>query len=255
MHLCLSQGQPLYQLLAMKPRKPISRSTDYTPKRSPDSPPHSLSSSSSPSSSPGFSQPRSCIRKKSGKWQNKKHVMFADAKGLALTTLHLFIPEPSPPPATMVLNPTQPKVQCQQSPSMKTQRYKLRLGFPQPTLDTKAFLARLQETQIQLESCSVSEYSLSGKVCICSTSIENTVYLRMTYDSWRNYHDIPCTFLQQHYRGLNMDVFAFDVALPHNLKPNDRVEFCVFFRPSAIVTLSTAPCGCVKCPCDMLQSY
>ncbi|XP_071767761.2 protein phosphatase 1 regulatory subunit 3C-B [Centroberyx gerrardi] len=232
--LCLSQGQPLYQLLTMsppKPRKPLCQPMDYPSRTSLHSLQHSLSSSSSPSSSLRPSEPRSCFRRDGG-GLNKKRVVFADAKGLALTAVCLFIPEPSSPPATLV-KPSPAKLQGQQSPSIKAQRYKLRLGFPQPMLDFKAFFARLQEMLIQLESCSVTEHSLSGTVRVCNIGCEKAVHIRLTFDSWRSHHDIPCAYMQQRYGCPDMDVFGFDVPLPQNLNPNERVEFCVFFRPGA----------------------
>lgn len=163
---------------------------------------------------------------------NKKRVVFADAKGLALTAVHLFTPEHSSPSSTLEMKPSPAKLQGQQSTSNKLQRYKLRLGFPQPTLDIKAFLARLRETHIQLESCNISEHSLSGKVCVSHVSKEKTVNVRVTFDSWRSHHDIPCMFLQQlHFAGSDMDVFSFDLNLPQNIDPKERIEFCVSLRP------------------------
>ncbi|XP_070845467.1 protein phosphatase 1 regulatory subunit 3C-B [Chaetodon trifascialis] len=237
MCLSLSRRQPLYQLLSMSPLKPTQhhcQPADCPPRTSlryshSFSSPHP-SSSSLPSSTvpPG---PRSCFRRDSA-GLNKKRVVFADAKGLALTAVRLFIPEPSSPASTLVMKPTPTELQGQQSSSNKPQRYKLKLGFPQPTLDFKGFLARLRETRIQLESCNISENSLIGKVCVSHVSAEKAVHIRVTFDSWRSHHDIPCTFLQQQRcRGSDLDVFAFDLSLPKNIDPKERVEFCVYFRP------------------------
>lgn len=162
----------------------------------------------------------------------KKRVVFADAKGLALTAVRLFIPEPSSPASTLLTKPSPAKLQGQQSTSDKPQCHKLRLGFPQPTLDFNAFLARLREARVQLESCNISERCLSGKVRVSHVSIEKAVHVRVTFDSWRSHHDIPCTFLQQQRcGGSEMDVFAFDLSIPKDIDPNERVEFCVSFRP------------------------
>ncbi len=238
MCLSLSQRQPLYQLLSMSPLNPTQRHrqpTDSLPRTSFRSPHRSFSppysSSSSPPSSLLSSEPRSCFRRDGG-CLNKKRVVFADAKGLALTAVRLFIPEPSSPAPTLLMIPSPAKMQGQQSTSNKLQRNKLWLGFPQPTLDFKAFLGRLREMCVQLESCRVSEHSFSGKVCVSHVSTEKAVHVRVTFDSWRSHHDIPCTFLQQQRcGGSDMDVFAFDLSLPKNIDPNERVEFCVSLRP------------------------
>lgn len=249
MCLSLSQRQPLYQLLSMSPLKPTQchcQPNDRPARTSPHSSHHfssSSSSSSSASSSPASSPPssltysqvpselRSCFRRDGG-GVNKKRVVFADAKGLALTAVRLFTPEPSSPNSTLVRRPAPAKLEGQQSTLNKPPRPKLRLGFPQPTLDLKAFLARLRQMNVQLESCSISEHSLSGKVCVSHDSIERAVHIRVTFDSWRSHRDIPCTFLQQQrYGGSDMDVFAFDLRLPQNIDPTERIEFCLSFRP------------------------
>uniref|UniRef100_A0A4W6C193 CBM21 domain-containing protein n=1 Tax=Lates calcarifer TaxID=8187 RepID=A0A4W6C193_LATCA len=190
MCLSLSQRQPLYQLLSMSPLKPTQH----------------------------HCQPTDCLSS-----VNKKRVVFADAKGLALTAVRLFIPEPSSPTPTLVMKPSPAKL-CG-------------LGFPQPTLDFKAFLARLREMRVQLESCNISEHSLSGKVCVSHVSAEKAVHVRVTFDSWRSHHDIPCTFLQQQrHGGSDMGIFSFDLSLPQNINPKERIEFCVSLRPGAGAT-------------------
>lgn len=236
MYLSLGRRQPLYELLSTSPLKPKqtnNQSDDGSPRNSLRFLHHSIFSpyplSPSPPNSP--SRPRSCFRR-TGAGLNKKRVVFADTKGLALTAVRLFIPEPSSPDFTLLMKPAPAKLQGQQLISNKQQRYKFRLGFPQPTLDLKGFLARLREASIQLESCNISEHSLIGKVCVSHVSVEKTVNLRVTFDSWRSHHDMPCTFLQQlPFGGLDVDVFAFDLCLPKNIDPKEGIEFCVYFRP------------------------
>nr|XP_019959069.1 PREDICTED: protein phosphatase 1 regulatory subunit 3C-B-like [Paralichthys olivaceus] len=189
--LSLSRRQPLHPLPSMPPLKPAQRycqSTGPAPKNSLHSPHHSSSSSSSSSqpSSTAPSEPRSCFRRDSGSL-NKKRVVFADAKGLALTAVRLFIPEPSAASPALVMKPSLAKLQGQE----------FRLGFPQPTQDLKSFLARLRDLHVQLRSCNISEHSLRGKVCVSHESIEKAVQIKLTFDSWRSHHNIPCTFLQQ----------------------------------------------------------
>ncbi|KAM9338743.1 protein phosphatase 1 regulatory subunit 3C-B [Symphorus nematophorus] len=234
MCLSLSRRQPLYQLLSMSPLKPTQRRsqpTDGPPRGSLRSHHNSMSPPYPSSSSPMSSGPRSCFRR-DGAGPNKKRVVFADAKGLALTAVRLFIPEPSSPAPTQMVKASPAKLQGQELTEKKQHRPKLRLGFPQPTIDYKAFIARLRDTRVQLESCSISEHSLSGRVCVSHATIEKAVQIRVTLDSWRSHHDIPCTFVQQQRcGGSDMDVFAFDLSLPKNIDPKERVEFCVYFRP------------------------
>ncbi|XP_076018168.1 protein phosphatase 1 regulatory subunit 3C-B [Genypterus blacodes] len=230
--LSLSQRQPLYQLLSLPPLKPPM---DDSPKTGPPSPLRSSSSSSSSSSSPPSSPLpfRGCFRSNGGGGSpNKKQVVFADAKGLALTAVRLFTPEPSPPSPVLVITPSLAKPREPQSPTAKPKRRKLRLGFPQPTLDFKGFQARLQETRVQLESCSVTDYSFSGKVHVCHKSFHETVHVRVTFDSWWSHRDILCTYLQtQNYGGSDINVFSFYVTLPLTLDRVEQVEFFVSLKP------------------------
>lgn len=234
MCLSLSQRQPLYQLLSMSSPTPTQRyqPIDYQPRSSLQScPPSSTPSYSLLPSFPVPSEPQSCFRRDNS-GLNKKRVVFADDKGLALTAVRLFSPEPSSHTSTLLMKPSPAKQQDQQVTSNKLQRYKLRLGFPQPTLDFKAFLARLHEMHVQLGNCNISENSLSGKVCVFHASIEKAVHVRVTFNSWRTHHDVPCMFSQQQKCGSSeMDVFTFYLNIPQNINPKERIEFCVSFRP------------------------
>ncbi|XP_054613728.1 protein phosphatase 1 regulatory subunit 3C [Dunckerocampus dactyliophorus] len=223
MCLSLSQRRPLYHLLSMKPTFCHYEPTD-SPQRTSF---HASRQSLCLSSSPASSERRGCLQRNGGSL-NKKRVVFADAKGLPLTAVRLFVPDCFPLASTqpMDLSPTK------HPSSNKPHRHKYRLGFPQPTLDLKALLLRLRETYVQLESCHISEHSLSGKVHIFHGSTDKAVHIRVTFDSWWHHHDIPCVFLQQQRcGGSNVDVFAFDLSLPLNIDPTEGIEFCVSFRP------------------------
>lgn len=229
MCLSLSHRQPLYQLLSMSPLNPTQRRCQPSSR----SPHHSLFSPYplTPSLPNVPSQPKSCFRRH-GAGLKKKRVVFADAKGFSLTAVRLFIPEPASPDASLLIKHSTAKLQGEQSTLDKQQHYNLRLGFPQPMTASKAFFARLRETRIQLGSCNISEHSLIGKVCVYHAGVEKNVLIRITFDSWRSLHDIPCTFLQQlPFGGSDMDIFSFDLCLPKKLDPREQVEFCVYFRP------------------------
>ncbi|XP_068430740.1 protein phosphatase 1 regulatory subunit 3C [Clinocottus analis] len=239
--LSLSQRQPLSQLLFMSPLKatprrhqltglypllPSSSSSSSYSSTAPSSPP--IYSSSPRLSTPVPSEHRSCFRRDGGTGgPSKKRVVFADTVGLALTAVRLFVSEPSYAGSTLARRPFFAKLQSQQSTSDKLQRNRLRLSLPRPALASQASLAC-----VQLESCNVSEHSLSGKVRVNHVSVDKAVHVRVTFDSWRSHHDIPCTFLQQQRLGSSdVDIFAFDFSLPKSKDPAERVEFRVAFRP------------------------
>ncbi|CAJ1071269.1 protein phosphatase 1 regulatory subunit 3C [Xyrichtys novacula] len=258
--LCLSQRQSLYELLSMSPLKPAEQSCRPARCLQRAASLHASHHLPSPShfqpsllpSVPVASGPRSCFRKDSS-GQIKKRVVFADAKGLALTAVRVFIPDSSILTSTLV-RPVKTKVQSQQwvsnklqqqplfnnlqhqTTSHKLQRYKFRLGFPQPAPDVS--LAHLREKRVQLESCSITENSLSGSARVSHVSAEKAVHVRVTFDSWKSYHDFPCTLLkQQRFGGSEVDVFAFDLNLPKIVDPEERIEFCISLRTGAGSTI------------------
>ncbi|XP_072310264.1 protein phosphatase 1 regulatory subunit 3C isoform X2 [Eucyclogobius newberryi] len=213
-------------------RIPTYRS--LSPCRAP-SPCRSPSPSSSPTHTSWF-EPRSCLRRNNGGL--KKRVCFADARGMALTAVRLFIPDVMSPPSSPCYSPLPSVVlrrfNTKQEPT-KSAPPKLRLAFTQPSLDFKVFMARQKEMGLQLESCSVSVFCLSGRVRVSQAGTEQNVHVRMSFDSWRSHHDIPCTF-QQRQRSLSLesDIYSFELSLPLNLDPIHGIEFCVTSRTGEV---------------------
>uniref|UniRef100_A0A4W4H8U4 Protein phosphatase 1 regulatory subunit 3C2, duplicate a n=1 Tax=Electrophorus electricus TaxID=8005 RepID=A0A4W4H8U4_ELEEL len=150
--------------------------------------------------------------------KKKKRVVFADAKGLALTAVRLF---PTDPPASDPDNQL-----C--VPGLIP---RLRLGFPQPSTHLPSFLTDLADVLVRLESCNLSGRSLSGTVRVCNISAKKAVHIRITFDSWRRHWDVPCVQTLQRHMDSKTDVFAFTVPLPSELSVQARMEFCVSFRP------------------------
>ncbi|KAJ8338735.1 hypothetical protein SKAU_G00355210 [Synaphobranchus kaupii] len=198
---CISQSPPLRNWLGISSPK-MARSFNHllSPPSSPDSP---------LSRSPVFFR--------------KKRVMFADARGLALATGWPRLPASG---ATSQAGGKAPEVR----PPTRGRHLRLWLGFPQPGSDFASFRARLKEELVLLESCSVTPESLSGKVRARNLGCEKTVNVRVTFDSWRSHRDVPCFPQQQSPPATDTELFAFDMPLPENLDPRERVEFCVSFR-------------------------
>ncbi|XP_016093826.1 protein phosphatase 1 regulatory subunit 3C-B-like [Sinocyclocheilus grahami] len=186
---------------------------------SPPSPTSSLSSSSSASSLSSYSPSTSTLCK-------KKRVVFADAKGLALTSVRIFTAGPS---ETETEDAPQPEEHKKLRMPMQSVILRLKLGFPQPVADC----ARLKETLVQLESCSLSEKVLSGTVRVYNIKFNKTVFIRITFDSWRSHKDIACTYVREPNATSETDLFSFNVSLPSNLDPKERLEFVVVFRPGS----------------------
>uniref|UniRef100_A0A1A7YFT6 CBM21 domain-containing protein n=1 Tax=Iconisemion striatum TaxID=60296 RepID=A0A1A7YFT6_9TELE len=179
-----------------------------------------LFSLSSPSLSRGSSTLRSCFRKNSSS-MIRKRVVFADDKGLDLTAVHLFSTEPS----SYSSSPDPVKE------PLSASLHQLQLDSPQTTQNIEAFYARLQMRKIQMESCNISNNTLSGKVCVLH-STNKAAHIRVTFDSWKSHKDMLCTLSEhKHVLGLDIAVFSFKLSLPQNLEPNKQTEFCFFIHP------------------------
>ncbi|XP_023193725.1 protein phosphatase 1 regulatory subunit 3B-like [Xiphophorus maculatus] len=227
------QHQPLHQPTVMAPLKLTQRlypPNDYPGRRTSLRFAHL---SSSPPSSYVPTTPRSCFRKYSFS-AHKKRVVFADEVGRALTVEHVFTPEPPSPPPTPATNPCPRHLEGQQNPANRNGSLtpKFRLGFPQPTKDSDAFIARLKEKCVQMKSCSISDNTLIGEVCVFHSCPKNTVNMKMTFDSWITFKDIPCKFLEQRrVNGLDVDVFFFEACLPQITDKIEWIEFCFTSSP------------------------
>ncbi|KAJ8285860.1 hypothetical protein GJAV_G00031810 [Gymnothorax javanicus] len=221
MRLCLSQSPPLCQFLGASSLKPLRPCINLQSPKSQTQPSYPTPSTSEWAfSQSGISG--------DGTSTKKKRVVFADSKGLSLTAVRLFsVREEFPPPAPSL------KLRLLRTPATdrKAKLKPWKLGFQQPLANIQAFRTRLQENLVQLESCSVTERALSGTVQVKNVSFEKAVKVRITFDSWRSWRDVACTFLRQCYGGSDTDIFVFDIPLPKDLDPRERVQFCVSYLP------------------------
>uniref|UniRef100_A0A3B3Q7F2 Protein phosphatase 1 regulatory subunit 3C-B-like n=1 Tax=Paramormyrops kingsleyae TaxID=1676925 RepID=A0A3B3Q7F2_9TELE len=145
----------------------------------------------------------------------KKNVVFADALGLSLTAIRFFETEDDVNPSLRDFGVVAKPLGCTDRASVPG------------SVDQRACM-------VHLESCSVTPRGISGTVRVRNTSFEKAVHIRITFDSWCSYHDVPCTYLQQRAgAGGETDIFAFDIHLPHKLDPEKCIEFCVSYRSAA----------------------
>lgn len=164
-----------------------------------------------------------------------KQVVFADSCGLSLTAVRVFSDEEEqsdldPLPSLQGLGSmTEDGYSCTVSTCCPGTR--LKLGFPQPSADFQAFRAKLAKSMVILENCSVNEQALQGTVRVRNISFQKDVRVRITFDSWQSYRDVPCTYLQKRFGGPQTDIFEFDIALPKVLDAKRKIEFCLVYLP------------------------
>ncbi|XP_071780801.2 protein phosphatase 1 regulatory subunit 3C-B-like [Centroberyx gerrardi] len=164
-----------------------------------------------------------------------KRVVFADSKGLSLTAVRVFSEDEEhsdldPLPSLQELGSmTEVGYSCTVSTCCPGTR--LKLGFPQPSADFQAFRAKLAESMVTLENCSVTEQALQGTVRVRNISFQKDVRVRITFDSWQSCRDLPCKYLQKRYGGPQTDIFQFDIAIPKVLDAKRKIEFCLSYLP------------------------
>lgn len=104
------------------------------------------------------------------------------------------------------------------------------LDFIQPAADYLDLRNRLKAQQVCLETCSVQDRLLSGTVQVRNLSFDKSVSVRITFDSWCSFQDVPCLYLNNIYGCPDIDTFSFSVSVPELLQPSDTVEFCIQYQ-------------------------
>jgi len=163
-----------------------------------------------------------------------KHVMFADTKGLSLTDVRMFSDREEPAdlailPSFQGITLTEDSYSCTVSTCCPGTQ--LKLGFPQPSADFQAFRAKLEKSMVILENCSVTEQSLQGTVRVKNICFQKNVHVRITFDSWYSFKDVPCMYVPKRFGGPQTDIFEFEVPIPKILDAKRKIEFCLKFLP------------------------
>lgn len=164
-----------------------------------------------------------------------KRVIFADSQGLSLTAVRVFSDEEEQsdldllPSLQDLGSMTEDGYSCTVSTCCPGTQ--LKLGFPQPSADFQAFRAKLAESMVILENCSVIDQALHGTVRVKNIGFQKDVRIRITFDSWQSYRDVPCTYLLKRFGGPQTDIFEFDVAIPKVLDAKRKIEFCLRYLP------------------------
>ncbi|XP_048474417.1 protein phosphatase 1 regulatory subunit 3C-like [Rhincodon typus] len=180
----------------------------------------------------------------SSKEEKKKKVVFADARGFSLTAVRLFseledelsdlqfelsdLAAPRPTEGeSLGLEPGLGLGPC----------LGLRPDFTQPSADLAAFRRRLQRDSVCLESSTVQGSHILGTVRVRNLAYEKRVVVRVTFDAWRTFHDVTCSYVQPEETaamGGGEDAFSFKVELPKRTKPLASVELCVSFQCDSV---------------------
>ncbi|XP_077586086.1 protein phosphatase 1 regulatory subunit 3C-B [Stigmatopora nigra] len=167
----------------------------------------------------------------------KKKVVFADSKGMSLTAVRVFSKnEEERVGGVGTGEELQFHMSDLENAAAAAAELKIRppvglaLDFKQPSADYLDFRRRLLRDSVCLENCSLQGRSLAGTVKVRNVGFQKSVLLRATFDSWANFVDVDCSFMNNVYGAHDTDTFAFALELPAEVAPHHRVEFCVRFR-------------------------
>ncbi|XP_012688893.1 protein phosphatase 1 regulatory subunit 3C-B isoform X2 [Clupea harengus] len=165
---------------------------------------------------------------KSPKTKRKKSVVFADSKGKSLTAIHVFKEFEEDPLADLQFELSDLENAIVGLKVAKERS--MMLAFDQPAADYLDFRNRLKKNLVSLENCVLQDKSLSGTIKVSNISFQKSVDLRITFDSWKNYTDIPCLYMNNVYGCLDIDTFSFAIDLPSVIPHDKSLEFCVCYK-------------------------
>ncbi|XP_053319057.1 protein phosphatase 1 regulatory subunit 3C-like [Spea bombifrons] len=149
----------------------------------------------------------------------KKGVVFADALGLALTSICHFSPS--------LLEEDHLGLALASLRALRTlSSTAYTLDFRPPSQDYADFRSRLAQQQVCLEQCAVQGAAVVGTVRVRNLGYEKRVTLRVSYDKWNSHFDLPCSYLHDPHGGATTDSFSFRLPLPLG---TEQAEFCLCF--------------------------
>ncbi|KAF3845495.1 hypothetical protein F7725_008658 [Dissostichus mawsoni] len=154
--------------------------------------------------------------------KKKRNVVFADSQGLALANVHVYNEDED----QLLMENQDLKLRDRTADGSPA----LVLDFTPPAADYLDLRNRLKAQQVVLETCSLQERLLSGTVQVQNLCFQKNVWVRITFDCWRCFQDVPCSYLNQVYGSPDTNTFSFCVCIPEVLQPEDRVEFCVQYQ-------------------------
>ncbi|XP_063750257.1 protein phosphatase 1 regulatory subunit 3C-B-like isoform X2 [Eleginops maclovinus] len=165
--------------------------------------------------------------------KKKRNVVFADSQGLTLANVHIYNEEEDQ--LLTEIQDLKLRDRRGENPDLKLRDRRdgspvLVLDFAPPAADYLDLRNRLKAQQVVLETCSLQDRLLSGTVQVQNLCFHKNVLVRITFDSWGCFQDIPCLYLNQVYGSPDTNTFSFCVCVPEVLQPEDRVEFCVQYQ-------------------------
>lgn len=164
----------------------------------------------------------------------RKIVRFADSLGLDLVSVRQVKDAENPPiipaSATVDLNLDKEK----SFSSLGAKQYQI--CFPQPGASPN-FIHRVLTHFVCLENARVdsSRGLLTGTIRVKSVGFEKKVAVRITYNDWSTFFEIPTSYVQNSHDNTT-DRFSFSAVFPNSMVANDRAQFAIRYEIHSGVT-------------------
>uniref|UniRef100_A0A3P8UR24 Protein phosphatase 1 regulatory subunit n=1 Tax=Cynoglossus semilaevis TaxID=244447 RepID=A0A3P8UR24_CYNSE len=160
--------------------------------------------------------------------RKKKSVAFADSQGFALAAVYIY--DEAEEDLMTELQYQLREIEGATAALHLEERNDLVLDFTPPVADYLDLRNRLKAQHVCLETCFVQEQRLSGTVQVQNLCFKKSVSVRVTFDSWQSFKDVPCQYLNNVYGCDNTNTFSFSLELPELLELGSRVEFCIQYQ-------------------------
>lgn len=168
--------------------------------------------------------------------QGKKKVCFADSKGYQLSTIRIMDGPSDTPP---VLNHNLLKEVIQNERAEPNHPFTYVPDFEQPASNYLDFRDRLEKNNVCLENVVIRDnLTIMGTVKVRNISYEKSVKIRVSFDEWKSFRDIPASYV---FASCNLgeetgacassdkyDTFSFQFDLPPNLAGR-AAYFCICY--------------------------
>lgn len=156
----------------------------------------------------------------------KKKVSFADESGLALVAVRILTEASNSPPR---LRPELLANLSLGASAAATETPPLVFNFTQPASDYLTFRERINKNCVCLENVILKDYNLVGTVKVKNIAFKKSVTLRVTFDSWDTFIEIPASYMPNCAVGGPFDTFSFTISVPSNMDVRKKMQFAVLY--------------------------
>lgn len=159
---------------------------------------------------------------------SRKIVRFADSLGLDLATVRQVKDNENPPfiPASALW-----ELKLDIEKSMGSQGAKqYQMCFAQPG-SAATFMHRVLNAFVSLENARVdsSRGLLTGTIRVKSVGFEKKVAVRITYNNWGTFFEVPASYVQDSHDGAT-DRFSFSAVFPTTMVADERAMFAIRYE-------------------------